>query len=134
VDTFEGHLDTTFSAHDPEGQRGKFRAVSVESVREFLSRFPGVQVHQGHAAVVVAGWPEREYSLVHLDVDLYQPTLQGLEYFGARLARGGIIVIDDYFAPACPGVAIAVQEYLTSAPAFQMWTPQAEQPVLIKRS
>src|SRR5262249_21160701 len=33
VDTFEGHLDSTFSKHDPEVQRGKFRAVTYEDVR-----------------------------------------------------------------------------------------------------
>jgi hypothetical protein len=133
VDTFEGHLDSTLSHHDPAGQRGKFHAVTVETVREFLSQFPGITVHQGDATLVIASWPDREYSVVHLDVDLYRPTLHALEYFGTRLAGRGIIVVDDYQAPTCPGVALAVDEYLASGSGFQTWRLRAEQIVLIKR-
>jgi len=134
VDTFEGHIDSTFSEHDPEEQRGKFRGTSYEDVREFLSAFPGVQVHKGDAASVVSGWPERRYALVHLDVDLYRPTLDCLEYFAPRLAEGGIIVMDDYSALTCPGVSRATDEYLARSPLFQVWKLAAEQAVLIKHS
>jgi O-methyltransferase len=133
VDTFEGHLDSTFSEHDPELQRGKFRQVSYEDVREYLAAFPNLLVHKGDAASVIKRWPERRYSLIHLDVDLYRPTLECLEYFGPRLAEGGIIVMDDYEAPTCPGVSRATHEYLAGTPAFQTWRLQAEQVVLVKR-
>lgn len=132
VDTFEGHLDSTFSEHDPELQRGKFRRVSYEDVREYLAAFPSLHVHKGDAASVITQWPDRQYSLVHLDVDLYRPTLECLEYFGPRLAGGGIIVMDDYDAPTCPGVSQAAQEYLAHTPSFQRWTVAAEQAVLVK--
>jgi predicted O-methyltransferase YrrM len=132
VDTFEGHLDSTFSEHDPEEQRGKFRGVSYENVREYLAAFPRLTVHRGDASSVVRAWPERRYGLVHLDVDLYQPTLDCLEYFGPRLVEGGVIVMDDYGAPTCPGVRHATQEYLARAPVFQTWKLVAEQAVLIK--
>jgi len=134
VDTFEGHLDSTFTEHDPEDQLGKFRGTSYDDVREFLSTFPGVRVHKGDAAAVVSGWPERRYALVHLDVDLYGPTLACLEYFAPRLADGGIIVMDDYAAPTCPGVKRATDEYLARTPMFHLWKLAAEQAVLIKRS
>jgi O-methyltransferase len=134
VDTFEGHLDSTFTEHDPELQRGKFRSVGYEDVREYLAAFPGVCVYKGDAASVVSGWPDRQYCLVHIDVDLYRPTLECLEYFGPRLAEGGIIVLDDYEAATCPGVSRAAREYLTRMPAFQTWRLQAEQAVLVKRS
>ena len=132
VDTFEGHLDETFSEHDPEQQRGKFREVAYDDVRDYLAAFPGVRVHKGDAAQVLVGWPERRYSLVHVDVDLYRPTLECLEYFGPRLAEGAVIVVDDYEAPTCPGVSLAVHEYLARNPAFQTWRLQAEQVVLVK--
>jgi predicted O-methyltransferase YrrM/uncharacterized coiled-coil protein SlyX len=134
VDTFEGHLDSTFTEHDPELQRGKFRTVSDQDVREYLAGFPRVHVHKGDAASVVRSWPDRQYGLVHLDVDLYRPTLECLEYFGPRLAEGGIMVLDDYEASTCPGVSRAASEYLARMPAFQTWRLQAEQAVLVKRS
>jgi predicted O-methyltransferase YrrM len=132
VDTFEGHIDATFSAHDSEEHRGKFRDTTYDDVRAFLAAYPGVQVHKGDATAVIASWPERRYALVHLDVDLYRPTLDCLEYFGPRLAAGGVLVMDDYESPTCPGVSVAVQEYIARVPGFQTWRLQAEQMLLIR--
>ena len=134
VDTFEGHLDETFSEHDAEErQRGKFQGTTLADVRQFLSTYAKVHVHQGDAAAVLAAWPERHYALVHIDVDLYQPMRECLDYFGPRMAPAGIIVVDDYESPTCPGVAQAVSEFLTAGAGFQKWRMQAEQAVLIKR-
>lgn len=133
VDTFEGHLDATFTSHDPEQQRGKFTEVTFDDVRAFLSAYSGTHVYKGDGATVVRGWPDRQYALVHLDVDLYQPTRECLEYFAPRVAAGGVIVMDDYEAPTCPGVAVAAHEYLAGHPDFQTWRLQAEQLVLVRR-
>ena len=132
VDTFEGHLDDTLSEHDPRWQQGKFRSVSYEDVAEYLAPFPSVHVHQGNVLDVVNSWPDRPYSFVHLDIDLYLPTLRCLEYFGPRVVDGGVVVIDDFEAPTCPGVAIAAREYLDRAPEFQIWRMQPEQALLVK--
>jgi hypothetical protein len=48
---------------------------------------------------------------VHLDVDLYEPTLACLEYFYSRLAAGGVIICDDYGAPLFPGARRAWDEF-----------------------
>ena len=53
---------------------------------------------------IYKGWiPEKfdkvknnNFSFVHIDVDLYEPTKQSLEFFFPRLVSGGIIVCDDY--------------------------------------
>jgi hypothetical protein len=132
VDTFTGHIDDSFTDHDVEAQRGKFRGTSVDDVRQFLGAYPGVQVHQGDAAAVVRGWPERRYGLVHVDVDLYGPTRDCLAYFGPRMAAGGVIVVDDYGSPTCPGVDTATVEFLAASPGFQSWKLEAEQMVLVK--
>jgi hypothetical protein len=133
VDTFEGHLDETFTSHDPEQQRGKFKEVTFEDVREFLSAYAATHVYKGDGPAVVRSWPDRQYGLVHLDMDLYQPTRECLEYFGPRVVPGGMIVVDDYEAPTCPGIAVAVHEYLAANPGFQTWRLQAEQFVFVRR-
>ena len=69
--------------------------------------------------VVLAGWvpdrfaevSERTFSFVHIDVDLYEPTRLSLEFFGPRMARGGIILCDDYGSERCPGASLAVDRY-----------------------
>ncbi|MFW5652494.1 MAG: TylF/MycF/NovP-related O-methyltransferase [Planctomycetota bacterium] len=42
---------------------------------------------------------DRRYRFVHIDVDVYEPTLACLEFFWPRLSPGGAIVIDDYGPP-----------------------------------
>lgn len=68
---------------------------------------------------VMPGWiPERfpevasrQFRIVHIDVDLYQPTRDSLEFFYPRLVPGGIIVMDDYGLLTCPGAKLAADEY-----------------------
>jgi hypothetical protein len=70
---------------------------------------------------ILKGWiPERfsevrnnTFRLVHIDVDLYKPTLECLRFFYPRLAVGGIIVLDDYGFTTCPGAHRAATEYMT---------------------
>lgn len=133
VDTFEGHPDHKISDLDSEQQRGKFATTSYEDVQAYLSPFPRLTVYKGEATELVKTWPDRLYSLVHLDVDLHDPTIWCLEYFAARLVPGAIIVLDDYGAPSCPGVELAVEEFLATNPEFQTWNSQTEQMVLVKR-
>jgi hypothetical protein len=133
IDTFEGHLDHQVTAEDSARQRGKFADTSVDDVRRYLSDLPGAVVHQGDATRLLPTWPERRYGLVHLDVDLFEPTRDCLHYFAARLAAGGVAVVDDYGAPSCPGVARAVDDLLSQDPAFQRWETLTEQVVLVRR-
>jgi O-methyltransferase len=86
------------------------------------SRFARVELHPGWIPQSFEGQPERTYSFVHLDVDLYEPTRGGLEYFVPRLAKGGMIVTDDYNWPGakkafddfCGDAGLAVQVTETS--------------------
>jgi hypothetical protein len=55
---------------------------------------------------------DRCFSFVHIDVDLYQPTLDSLEFFYPRLSTGGIIVLDDYGFGTCPGATAAVDSFM----------------------
>ena len=55
---------------------------------------------------------DQEFIFVHLDVDLYQPTLVGLEFFYPRLVKGGVIVVDDYGYTQFPGAKKSVDEFL----------------------
>jgi predicted O-methyltransferase YrrM len=133
IDTFEGHLDRQVTSQDSARQRGKFADTSFEDVRRYLADLPGTVIHQGDATRVVRAWPERRYSFVHLDVDLFEPTRDCLAYFAERLAIGGVVVVDDYGASSCPGVARAVSELLARDPAFQQWETMTEQIVLVRR-
>jgi hypothetical protein len=54
---------------------------------------------------------DRTFSLVHIDVDLHDPTLASLEFFYPRMTPGGIIVCDDYGFDSCPGARTAMDAF-----------------------
>jgi hypothetical protein len=58
----------------------------------------------------------RRFSFVHIDVDLYQPTLDSVRFFYPRLQPGGILLCDDYGSSFCPGATRAIDEHLQACP------------------
>ena len=90
--------------------KGGFKAP-IEYARAAMREFPGARIHKGWIPEVLAALPDAPFAFVHVDVDLYEPTRACLEHFHPRLARGGVIVCDDYGAPRFPGAARAWDEY-----------------------
>ena len=132
-DTFEGHPESKMTELDVGQRPGDFVNTSYEAVKAYLAPFAQVRIHQGEFSQAVRALPELTFGLVHVDVDLYRPTLDCLEYFEPRLATGGVVVIDDYWSPTCPGVRQALGEHLAEGDRFQIWYPPTEQVVLVKR-
>jgi hypothetical protein len=52
--------------------------------------------------------PELRIALLHLDLDVYEPTAVALEHLWDRVVPGGLVVIDDYGTVA--GATRAVEE------------------------
>ncbi|MGF9642949.1 TylF/MycF/NovP-related O-methyltransferase [Paenibacillus sp. FSL L8-0502] len=51
------------------------------------------------------------FAFVSLDVDLYQPILEGLKFFYPKMSDGGYIIVHDYNSTRFHGVKQAVREY-----------------------
>jgi O-methyltransferase len=133
-DTFAGHPEGALSEQDTRHREaGVFDETSYEDVREYLSPFTNTHVHKGDILLALPGLPEAVYRFVHIDTDLYLPTKACLEYFGARLSPGGVIVVDDYSSKTCPGVRDAAVEYLAEHRTYQVWDQRTKQLVLVKR-
>ncbi len=87
-------------------------AVSQDTVRKNLHDF-------GDRITFYKGWiPERfsqvesnTFAFVHIDVDLYQPTKDSVEFFYDKLAQGGVMICDDYGSSYCPGAKQAFDEF-----------------------
>ena len=117
-DSFEGLSEPTADDDIPDDWRnakqlhqmtkaGHFAAPLV-AVKENLKEFAGITYHPGWIPASFTGLPVSSYRFVHVDVDLYDPTLDTLAYFYPRLAPGGLIVSDDY---SWPGARTAINEY-----------------------
>ena len=85
--------------------------TSFDEVTQALAEFPGLAIQRGWLPQVLQQLPEAAWSFVHLDVDLYEPTLGGLAYFFPRLSPGGVIITDDYGAERYPGARKAWEQF-----------------------
>lgn len=108
-DTFEGLPDT--NAMDARFSAGQY-AASFEKVQSYLNKFPNVHMYKGIFPATSGPIADKRFSFVHLDVDLYQPTRDALEFFYPRVNAGGMFLIHDYLW--AEGVRQAVQEFFAT--------------------
>ena len=121
-DTFEGFSDkdleydiNSFSAFkNGSFTTNPFSGEPADSVIEVIKNrmsYPEkLEIHKGHFPEC-AGNIEDKFCFVNLDMDLYQPQLDGLRYFWNKMEPGGIILLHDYYHPELPGVKMAVMDF-----------------------
>ena len=104
-------------------------AFPLELVARNVHRdFPHVRLHPGWIPEVFSEQPDRTYRFVHIDVDLYQPTMDSLRYFFPRMAAGGVIITDDY---NWPGARAAFDEF-SGEQGLELFTTETSQAFLRK--
>ncbi len=96
------HLEGDFSDTSYKQVVDKLSGLNVSIIKGF---FPDPIVHKK--------MEDKKYSFVHIDVDLYQSTLECLGFFYSRLVSGAALVVDDYGMSSCPGVKVAVDEFMS---------------------
>jgi len=117
-DSFEGLSQPTLDDDIPEDWEnaeairlmthpGNF-AAALDTVKTNLADFPRIDFHPGWIPLTFRALTETRYRFVHVDVDLYDPTLDAFAYFYPRLTPGGLIVSDDY---SWPGAKRAIDEF-----------------------
>ena len=111
-DTFEG-----FQQKDLDIETGKaatytvhnFADTSIERVKQTLKSDKFI-FHKGYFPEITDEIVNEKFALVNMDVDLYNPTKAGLEFFYTRLSPGGVIIVHDY-NPDWPGIMKAVDDF-----------------------
>ncbi|MFN9281532.1 MAG: TylF/MycF/NovP-related O-methyltransferase [Betaproteobacteria bacterium] len=91
-------------------------AIALFDANRFIGHVQKVELVQGDVKTTVPAYLEREpqtvVSLLHLDLDLYEPTLTCLEHFVPRMPKGAIIIFDELNNRTWPGETRAVMEYI----------------------
>lgn len=87
-------------------------SVSIQMCKSNLSEFSSVELIKGWIPSGFKKVADRKFSFVHIDVDIYQPTKDSIEFFYSRLNPGGVFLCDDYGFSTCPGVKQALDEFL----------------------
>lgn len=95
------------------------QSISKEELTKLLisqNLYENIDLVQGNlletAETYVKANPHLKISLLHVDVDLYEPTKKALEVFFPHVVRGGIIILDDYGAFA--GANKAIDDFFSS--------------------
>ena len=115
-DTFEG-FDVSDTDYEKDKQYssakpGQFANTSEQIVMNKMKYPDKVIIRKGYFPNSAAGISDH-FCFVRLDMDLYLPTKQGLDFFHDKMVGGGVIVVHDYFGEAYPGVKDAVDEYIS---------------------
>jgi len=116
-DTFEGFnkQDVSSEKISDVNRSVDFSDTSEGTVIKFLDGNTNVVIHKGYFPATTESLRDEKYAFVHLDADLYNPTLAGLRYFYPRLTTGGVIIIHDY-NHTWEGVTQAVDEFIKTVP------------------
>ena len=103
-DSFEGLSDSTekdktfdnLDQNQNESIKKQFASSEIFLKKNVLNNFNFCKIYKGWIPSRFDEIKEKKFSFVHIDVDLYEPTLKSLEFFFPRLVSGGIIIFDDY--------------------------------------
>lgn len=91
-------------------------SISKTDLEKFLfkKKFSNYSLIKGNILKTLPDYlkrnPEKRFSLVHIDVDVYEPTKFVLENIWTKIVIGGIIILDDY--AAVEGASKAIEEFI----------------------
>lgn len=118
-DTFEGAVglsDVDFQNENLNRKEGEYYAPCYEDLQECinifdgdrpLSHMPKVKLIKGDiretASDYVSKHPEQNIRILHIGMNIYEPTLKALEAFLPLIPKGGIVAIDglNYASTGC---------------------------------
>lgn len=117
-DTFQG-----FPKEDLEQEQQKddrfspemFSDTSIERVKDYIQGNANLIFKPGFFPSTTEGMEQEKFAFVHMDADLFAPTLEALKFFYPRMAPGGAILIHDY-NHNWEGVPKAIEKFLQTIP------------------
>lgn len=88
-DTFKGIPNCIWSV--------EWKTTNYEDVKKRLKKYKNIKIYKGYFPYETSSVIRNiNFSLVHLDIDIYQTTLDSLNFFYPQMVKGGIIILHDY--------------------------------------
>jgi len=97
-----------------------------ETLHKNLREFNCFSIKRGWIPDCFSKISNNMFCFVHIDVDLYQPTLDSITYFYQRMVTSGILLFDDYGFETCPGVKKAVDLFFADKPNRIVMVPTGQ--------
>lgn len=118
IDSFEGlsdihEKDKVINEEIFQHEKGHFK-VEFKDIKKLFHNYQNVHLIKGWIPKVFETLNENyRYKFVHIDVDLYEPTLNTLNYVFDKVISGGVIITDDYGSTTFPGNRKAWHEFFS---------------------
>jgi dTDP-rhamnose C3-O-methyltransferase len=117
----------TIGGFNPADFKGELlSAIDIYDNDRFVPWKPRIRLIDGDIAQTVPSFLEENpgvrFSLVHFDCDLYEPTIAALNAIWPKLARGGVLIFDEYGIHDWPGETEAVDRFLANKPGLRLQT------------
>jgi hypothetical protein len=106
-DTFEGFSNKDLAIMDTQENK---QLIEKKDVYDYLLRHgseeiaylrcvnrENVVIRKGYIPETFEGLDKETFAFCNIDVDLYKPTLEALQFFLPRMAKNGIILVHDYY-------------------------------------
>ncbi len=126
IDSFEGVSEP--GIHDTEYFKKVKLDIPIEPAQNNLSSFNKVKLIKGWIPDVFNELPsdnKTQYSYVHIDVDLYEPTLESIKYFYPKMVSNGVMICDDYGSYKTIGARKAFVDFFGKNSILELPTGQA---------
>lgn len=132
-DTFEG-----FDSRDLKGidkQRGEdFSATSLPEVEKLVGQ-NNVEIIKGYfPQSIPPALNDKNFAVVHLDCDLYEPMRNGVEFFYPRLSPGGLMLLHDYSSGHFPGAKQAIDDFTRTIPEYVVLLPDKSGTAVLRKA
>jgi hypothetical protein len=122
IDSFEGVSEP--GKHDTEYFKTLKLDIELSIAQKTMKSHKNVELYKGWIPKVFENIDILTYSYAHIDVDLYEPTKQSIEYIWPKIINGGVLICDDYGSYKTIGARKAMIEYFGQADILELPTGQ----------
>ncbi len=132
-DTFTGFPDQDIE-NGTKSDQARFRDTNLAAVRTRVGHSDRIVFHPGYFPETAQGLENELFAFVLLDLDLYNPTYAGLEFFYPRLVPGGYLFLHDYNSTESEhAVRRALECYMMNKPEPLIELPDAFGSAVIRK-
>ncbi|MCU4177015.1 TylF/MycF/NovP-related O-methyltransferase [Carboxylicivirga sp. N1Y90] len=111
-------------------QTVKFDNTSPDEVLKYIKGNENISIREGVFPETATGLNTTSFAFVHIDADLYQSTIDALNFFYPKLNKEGAIIVHDY-NHNWEGVNKAIDEFALTIPEVFVELPDMYGSVLL---